>query len=243
MDASSIAFPAHELLTHLVLHHGLLLHGTNNPDLEVIEPRPARDFGTYVDAVAAADDGIWPIFYAVVARDRVEGVFTACLHLDRPPRLRRFYMFRVFGADPHDETTWTSGAVYAVARDGFRREWGNEWLAGNEVAPVLRVLVQPSDFPLRTRRADQDVARECVIDDGGDPHKRRSQLEQRGKDEPYASRLRATTHDVARHELLVRGVEDSDVNVRLAAVGRGHRPWKRNRPVRSVRTLPRPREL
>ena len=58
-------------------------------------------------------------------------------------------MFRVFGADPHDETTWTSGAVYAVARDGFRREWGNEWLAGNEVAPVLRVLVQPSDFPLR----------------------------------------------------------------------------------------------
>lgn len=149
VDASSIAFPAHELLTHLVLHHGLLLHGTNNPDLEVLEPRPARDFGTYVDAVAAADDGIWPIFYAVVARDRVEGVFTACLHLDRPPRLRRFYMFRVFGADPHDETTWTNGAVYAVARDGFRREWGNEWLAGNEVAPVLRVLVQPSDFPLR----------------------------------------------------------------------------------------------
>ena len=149
IDASSIAFPAHELLTHLVLHHGLLLHGTNNPDLEVLEPRPARDFGTYVEAVAAADDGIWPIFYAVVARDQVEGVFTACLHLDRPPRRRRFYMFRVFGADPHDETTWTNGAVYAVARDGFRREWGNEWLAGNEVAPVLRVLVQPSDFPLR----------------------------------------------------------------------------------------------
>ena len=149
IDASSIAFPAHELLTHLVLHHGLLLHGTNNPDLEVLEPRPARDFGTYVEAVAAADDGIWPIFYAVVARDQVEGVFTACLHLDRQPRQRRFYMFRVFGADPHDETTWTNGAVYAVARDGFRREWGNEWLAGNDVAPVLRVLVQPSDFPLR----------------------------------------------------------------------------------------------
>lgn len=149
IDASSIAYPAHELLTHLVLHHGLLLHGTNNTDLEVIEPRPARDFGTHVEAVAAADDGIWPIFYAVVARNRVDGVFTACLHLGSPLRQRRFYMFRVFGADPHDETTWTHGAVYAVSRDGFRREWGNEWLAGNEVAPVLRVLVQPSDFPLR----------------------------------------------------------------------------------------------
>jgi len=61
IDASSIAYPAHELLTHLVLHHGLLLHGTNNADLEIIEPRPAHDFGTHVDAVVAADDGIWPL--------------------------------------------------------------------------------------------------------------------------------------------------------------------------------------
>ena len=49
-------------------------------------------------------------------------------------------------------------------------------------------------------------------------------LEQGREDEPYASQLRAATHHVASHELLVRGVEDSDVNVRLAAVGRGHRP-------------------
>jgi hypothetical protein len=149
IDASSIPYAAHELLTHLVLHHGLLLHGTNNTELTLIEPRPAHDFGTHVEAVVAADDGIWPLFYAVVARDRLEGVFTACMHLGRPPRQRRFYMFRVLGADPRDETTWTHGAVYAVSRAGFRREWGNEWLTGKEVAPVLRVLVQPSDFPLR----------------------------------------------------------------------------------------------
>ena len=149
IDASSIPYAAHELLTHLVLHHGLLLHGTNNTELTLIEPRPAHDFGTHVEAVVAADDGIWPLFYAVVARDRLEGVFTACMHLGRPPRQRRFYMFRVLGADPRDETTWTHGAVYAVSREGFRREWGNEWLTGKEVAPVLRVLVQPSDFPLR----------------------------------------------------------------------------------------------
>ena len=45
--------------------------------------------------------------------------------------------------------TWTHGAVYAVPRDGFWREWGNEWLRSTEVTPVLRVLVRPSDFPLR----------------------------------------------------------------------------------------------
>jgi hypothetical protein len=149
IDASSTAIPAQELLTYLVERHGLLLHGSNDTDLDTLEPRPARDFGTHVEAVVAADDGIWPLFYAVVARERVAGVFTACMHLGRPPSRRRFYLFRVFGADPHEETTWTQGAVYALPRDGFRREWGNEWLRDAEVTPVLRVLVRPSDFPLR----------------------------------------------------------------------------------------------
>lgn len=144
IDASSIAVPAHELLTHLVERHGLLLHGSNQTELDVLEPRPASDFGTHVDAVVAADDGIWPLFYAVVARERIDGVFTACMHLGR----RRFYLFRVFGADPGEESTWTRGAVYALPEDGFRREWGNEWLRDAEVTPVLRVLVRPSDFPL-----------------------------------------------------------------------------------------------
>jgi hypothetical protein len=149
IDAASTGFPVHELLTHLVLQHGLLLHGTNNTELDVISPRPARDFGTHVEAVVATDDGIWPLFYAVVARERVDGVFTACMHLGRPPSLRRFYAFRIFGADSHEEATWTQGAVYAVPRAGFQREWGNEWLRSTEVTPVLRVLVRPSDFPLR----------------------------------------------------------------------------------------------
>jgi len=149
IDAGSTGFAAHELLTHLVVQHGLLLHGSNNTELDVLEPRPARDFGTQLEVVAAADDGIWPLFYAVIARQRVDGVFTACLHLGRVPRLRRFYMFRLFGADPHEETTWTHGAVYAVPRAGFWREWGNEWLRDTAVTPVLRVLVRPDDFPLR----------------------------------------------------------------------------------------------
>lgn len=130
------------------MQHGVLLRGTNNTQLDVLEPRPARGFGTHVDVVAAADDGIWPLFYAVVARQRVEGVFTACMQLGRPPRLRRCYMFRIVGADPHERATWTNGALYAVPRAGFWREWGNEWLRSTEVTPVLRVLVRPSDFPL-----------------------------------------------------------------------------------------------
>ena len=144
VDAAACAYPLHELLTHLVAEHGLLLHGSNDTTLELLEPRPARDFDTELQAVVACDDGIWPIFYAVVARDRSEGVFTACLHVGR----RRLYTFAT-GSDPADPASWTRGAVYALPRAGFRREWGREWVSAQPVRPLLRVLVGPEDFPLR----------------------------------------------------------------------------------------------
>jgi hypothetical protein len=148
IDAASCPYPVHELLTYLVVEHGLLLHGSNDITLDVLEPRLAHDYGTELRAVVACDDGIWPLFYAVVARDRGAGVFTACLHVGRPPRLRRFYTFAT-SSDPADTASWTRGAVYALPRDCFRHEWGREWVKADAVRPVLRVLVGPEDFPLR----------------------------------------------------------------------------------------------
>ena len=148
IHAAACPYPAHELLTYLVLERGLLLHGSNDVTLDVLEPRPAHDFGTELEAVVACDDGIWPLFYAVIARDRTDRMFTACLHVGRPPRLRRFYAFATV-SDPADAASWTTGAVYALPRTGFRREWGREWVTADAVRPVLRVLVRPEDFPLR----------------------------------------------------------------------------------------------
>ena len=70
LDTAASPYPVHELLTHLVVEHGLLLHGSNDASLEALDPRPAHDFDTELDGVVACDDGIWTIFYAVVARDR-----------------------------------------------------------------------------------------------------------------------------------------------------------------------------
>jgi hypothetical protein len=116
LASASCSYPIHELLTYLVVEHGLLLHGSNDANLSQIDPQPASDYDTELMAVVACDDGIWPIFYAVLDRrqkqvdneGRADGsevnVFTACTHLGRTPRLRRFYMFAIFGADPHEST-------------------------------------------------------------------------------------------------------------------------------------------
>ena len=145
--ARGCPYPLHELLTYLVDRHGLLLHGSNHTTLEALEPQPARDLDTALLAVVACDDGIWPIFYAVVARDRVDGVVTACTHIGRGSRRRRFYLFAVVGA-PATGSTFADGVIYALPRAGFRREWGNEWVSPDAVRPQLRIHVRPADFPL-----------------------------------------------------------------------------------------------
>ena len=148
LDAAACPYPLHELLTYLVVEHDLLLHGSNDGTLEILEPRLAQDYETKLHAVVASDDGIWPMFYAVVARDRIDGVFSACTHLGRPPRLRRFYMFAI-GGDAAASTSWTRGTVYVLPRAGFHREWGHEWVSSDAVRPLLRLSVGPEDFPRR----------------------------------------------------------------------------------------------
>jgi hypothetical protein len=148
VDVARSPYPVYEFLTYLVDHHGLLLHGSNHSTLTVLEPQPAHDLDTVLLAVVACDDGIWPLFYAVVARDRVDRVVTACTHIGHGSRRRRFYVAALYG-DPEAPATWTDGVVYALPRTGFRREWGNEWVTSESVQPRLRIPVQPTDYPLR----------------------------------------------------------------------------------------------
>lgn len=148
VEVARSPYPVHEFLTYLVDRHNLLLHGSNHTTLTLLEPQQARDLDTELLAVVACDDGIWPLFYAVVNRDQVDGVVTACTHIGRGSRRRRFYVSAVYG-DPAAPATWTDGVVYALPRTGFRREWGNEWVSSAPVQPRLRIPVQPTDYPLR----------------------------------------------------------------------------------------------
>jgi hypothetical protein len=70
----------------------------------VLEPRPAHDYGTELLAVVATDDGIWPLVHATLDRVRIKGLFTACTHFGRAPRLRRLFPFAI-GGDPHAAET------------------------------------------------------------------------------------------------------------------------------------------
>ncbi len=144
--------PKHEFLSYLVHARGYLLHGTASPQLEQIRPTRATDHDARsVDAVFATSDGIWPLFFATLDRERAGSLWNGCLHVRRGGVLRRYYFFFT-EADPRDEGIWRSGAIYVVPRDPFVRTWiPNEWASPQPVLPLAKLAVSPADFPFRSR--------------------------------------------------------------------------------------------
>ncbi len=140
--------PRHEFLSYLVHGRGLLAHGSDRDDIEEFEPRPANEAGAIQLGVHAAADGIWPMFFATVARGGRLVLSNGCYHVGSGDRLRRYYYFG-FSRDPDDPASWTTGSVYLLSRDTFRRHLLQEWISDAPVRPLARLRVAPEDFPFR----------------------------------------------------------------------------------------------
>jgi hypothetical protein len=134
--------PKHEFLRWLVAERCVLLHGSNRTDIDAFVPRAQTDFwGRPTEAVFATDDGIWPLFFAVVRRRPGMSVWNTCLQREG----RSLYFFSVSGG-----LEWTDGVVYVLPRRRFERVSGSaEWTCAEAVRPLTVLPVTPEDFPFR----------------------------------------------------------------------------------------------
>lgn len=152
-------YPKHEFLTYLAERKGLLLHGSNFPDIKVLIPvrltEDATSYGNH-EAVYACADGIWPIFFAVVNRGTGK---TSCVSSCRRAAGgggagKKFYYFSIHEGVPESQR-WTRGTVYVLPREGFRRLTDEasrpveEWASAGPVAALARLRVGVDDFPFR----------------------------------------------------------------------------------------------
>lgn len=143
--------PKHEFLSYAVHRHGLLAHGSNAPDIEEFEPRPANEAGAVQLGVHGAADGIRPMYFATVARARRPGrhlMVNGCALAGRGDRLRRYYYFAI-SQDPDDPDSWCDGTVYLLPPARFRHLRADEWLSEVPVRPAAWLRVAPDDFPFR----------------------------------------------------------------------------------------------
>ncbi|KAB8161836.1 hypothetical protein FH609_020115 [Streptomyces sp. 3MP-14] len=155
-----LAAPKWRFLCHAVDVGGLLLHGSGDPDIRVLEPRQPEDdseLGSRPGVYAAAD-GIWPMFFATVDRERHRFLMSSmgARPGDLGPPAPAFYYFSLT-AEVLARRPWRAGSVYLLPPDGFElqapmvargvRVRPAQAVCPRPVRPVARIAVEPADFP------------------------------------------------------------------------------------------------
>ena len=166
-----LAAPKWQFLCHAADRGGYVLHGSGNPDIACFEPRQSNDVAEFGNraAVYAAADGLWPMYFAILDRDRYWMSLTnSCSRVqDRDGRLGEpHYVFSIDNESLAHQP-WRTGTVYLLPSEGFEREAPFPGADGTlvhtaqaasltPVEPVAKLVVEPRDFPFLDRIRGHD---------------------------------------------------------------------------------------
>lgn len=168
----ALSAPRWQFLCWLADTKEVLLHGSGNGGIAEFEPRKSDDVDEFGNrsAVYAASDGLWPIFYAVMDRERhpmslINGCFRVA---DGAGGLSEPFCFFSISRDALRHRPWRHGFVYVLPRETFERQpplraGGRDfhvaqWASLVPVKPLARITVGPEDFPfLRQIRGHDDA--------------------------------------------------------------------------------------
>ncbi|WP_346111058.1 hypothetical protein [Nonomuraea maheshkhaliensis] len=169
----ALAAPKWQFLSYVAEQAEYVLHGSNDPSIERFEPRRSYDGDAFGDrtAVYAASDGIWPMFYAILNRDRPLSMVNSCSDIAG----ETYYYFSV-SRPVLDLHPWQEGTIYLLSADGFEHQPPIRGARQRQVAkltpaePVAKIRVTPEEFPfLKDVRGHDDAvvrARSAADPDG-----------------------------------------------------------------------------
>lgn len=157
-----LSYPKWQFLSYLCSTREFVLHGSQDADIQVVEPRKAMDIKAISNqnAIYATTDGIWSIFFAIVDRRNFQplSLFNSCLNIRISSHnvLGPLYFFSITHSALLRQP-WCDGMVYILPRDGFIQEAAQHvsgaeiifphWYSFNSATPISKLPVQPDDFP------------------------------------------------------------------------------------------------
>jgi hypothetical protein len=168
----TLSIPKWRFLCYVAEQHHLALHGSDNAEIMYFEPRQSNDqteFGAQ-KAVYAAADGIWPMYFAIVDREKSPSIINACVYLeqDNDSPGTPYYFFSIsqqaVGRQPYRK-----GVVYLLPRDSFIAqppiEFGSlririaQLASPQGVKPLAKLVITPEDFPFLAQMRTHDDGR------------------------------------------------------------------------------------
>ena len=162
--------PRWQFICHIADTRDVVLHGSGNPRIDHFEPRQPQDASEFGDrnAVYAASDGLWPMYFAVLDRDRY-GI-TLLNGAGRPVDAEgspgeSLYFFSI-GEPELALAPWRRGSIYFLPRQTFEQQPDGviggvrvavaQWASAEPVTPLARIEVGPEDFPMLDRIRGHD---------------------------------------------------------------------------------------
>jgi hypothetical protein len=157
-----LAAPRWQFICHIVDTRAVVLHGSGQGDIRMFEPRQPDDITAFgnQNAVYAASDGLWPMYFAILDRDTygMSLINAAIRVVDGDGRPGDpFYFFSITDT-ARARDPFRSGTIYFLPRETFRqqpRETFGEvtvdiahWASLEPVKPLAKITVGPDDFPL-----------------------------------------------------------------------------------------------
>jgi hypothetical protein len=183
----TLPYPKWQFLTYLCEAKELVLHGSQNCTIDIVEPRQANDIRAYSNqrAIYATTDGIWVIYYAILDRGKYPGMslFNSCLQarISADQLSGLLYFFSISQPALHQQP-WCEGMIYILPRQSFEQEASQQvqgmeiifphWISNQPAEPVARLQVGPQDFPFLSQihgHNDEKLNRLAAADPNGYP--------------------------------------------------------------------------
>jgi len=157
-----LPYPKWQYLSYLCENKELVLHGSQNLGIDVVEPRQANDIRVFSNqqAIYATTDGIWVIYFAILNRklypemSLFNSCFQARVSVDQLSDPAYFFSITQSALV---QKPWCAGVIYILPRLNFIQEAAQQiqgveiifphWISSIPAKPVGRIMVGPKDFP------------------------------------------------------------------------------------------------
>lgn len=161
--------PKWQFLCHITEKRGIALHGSNNHNLTELVPRKSSDLNEFgaQEAVYAAGDGIWPMYFAIVDRSRVPTIINACIWIELPDGQQAgpLYFFSI-SRKAFPSKPYLNGMVYLLPSDSFKQQPAitfqslkvrvPQLASATAVRPLAKLEITPEDFPFLAQMHSHD---------------------------------------------------------------------------------------
>ena len=166
----TLAAPKWQFLCYLADHKHIVIHGSGQTDIAEFEPRQSNDVDEFGNrkAVYAASDGIWPLYFAILDRQRAGSLINGCFRVgdDETGWSDPYYFFSI-NDDGLAQKPWQNGMIYLLPRDTFEHQQRYnddgatieiaQWASLVPVTPLARLAVEPHDFPFLAQMRGHDI--------------------------------------------------------------------------------------